>query len=245
MQHVWAGVGDRVTRLELPDPETSVVPGVLWGRPEVPLTPAYWAVRCRWGDGEGRFVTQGGSLLEEVAFCLLGGFGITYEVNAAAFAHLKDLGAFEEKAAPSETWFLQQLSSPLQVGARRIRYRFPRQRSRRLARMAAQLADLRTDGLDAITLRDRLLAVEGVGPKTASWIVRNLLGSDEVAILDIHILRACRAMEVFPARVRLPRDYDALEQRFLAFARAIDVRASVLDAVMWIEMRQGGLAGTH
>ena len=245
MQQVWAGVGDRVTRLELPDPETTVVPGVLWGRPEEPLTPAYWAVRCRWGDGEGRFVARGGSLLEEVAFCLLGGFGITYEVNAAAFARLRDLGAFEQKVTPDETWFLEQLAAPLDVGPRKIRYRFPQQRSRRLAKMAAQLAGLQPDGLDAVSLRARLMAIEGVGPKTASWIVRNLLGSDEVAILDIHILRACRAMEVFPAQVRLPRDYDALERRFLDFAKAIDVRASVLDAVMWMEMRQGVLVASH
>jgi N-glycosylase/DNA lyase len=242
MQQVWAGVGDRVTRLELPDPETPVVPGVLWGRPEAPLTPAYWAVRCRWSDGEDRFVARNGSLREEVGFCLLGGFGITYEVNAAAFARLKAHGAFNPGTVPSEAWFLQLLTEPLQVGVRRVRYRFPRQRSRRLARAAAQLADFSLEGLSEIALRDRLMTLEGVGPKTASWIVRNLLGSDQVAILDIHILRACRAMAVFPAQVRLPRDYAALESRLLAFARAIDVRASVLDAVMWIEMRQGGLA---
>ena len=239
MQHVWAGVGDRVARLELPEANTMVVPGVRWGRPEVPLTPAYWAVRCKWGEAESNFVTQTGSLLEEVAFCLLGGFGITYEINAAAFDRLKSEGAFDRRKMPDETWFLDQLIRPLKIGARSVRYRFPRQRARRLAQMSGRLAAIDVDRLDALQLRDRLLALEGVGPKTASWIVRNLLGSDEVAILDVHILRACRAMAVFPAKISLPRDYTALEKRFLAFADAIDVRASVLDAVMWVEMRQG------
>jgi len=101
MQLVWAGVGDNVTRLELPDPDECVLPGVRWGRPDEPMTPAYWAVRCRWGEaGEADFVTRTGSLVEEVAFCLLGGFGITYEVNAAAFDRLKAAGAFNRNCAP-------------------------------------------------------------------------------------------------------------------------------------------------
>ena len=176
---------------------------------------------------------------------MLGGFGITYEVNAAAFARLKSQGAFEPGAAPSEGWLLDELMRPLSVGGRAIRYRFPRQRARRLACMSQGLAGFDLNGLNALALRERLLSLDGIGPKTASWIVRNLLGSDEVAILDIHILRACRAMAVFPTKVSLPKDYDVLERRFLDFARALNVRASVLDAVMWLEMRQGGATAVH
>lgn len=77
------------------------------------------------------------------------------------------------------------------------------------------------------------------GPKTASWIVRNLRGSDEVAILDVHVIRACRAMNLFPDVVSLPRDYDGLEARFLSFADRIGVKPSLLDAVMWTEVRGG------
>jgi thermostable 8-oxoguanine DNA glycosylase len=86
-------------------------------------------------------------------------------------------------------------------------------------------------------MRQLLLSIEGIGPKTASWIVRNVMGSDDVAIIDIHILRACTGMGVFPSDIRLPRDYEPLERRFIAFSNAIDVRPSVLDAVMWSEMR--------
>jgi endonuclease III len=46
-------------------------------------------------------------------------------------------------------------------------------------------------------MRQLLLSIEGIGPKTASWIVRNVMGSDDVAIIDIHILRACTGMGVF------------------------------------------------
>ncbi len=42
---------------------------------------------------------------------------------------------------------------------------------------------------------------------------------------------------LFPENYRLPRDYETLEQRFLAFANALSVRTAVLDAIMWREMR--------
>ena len=242
MQLVWAGVGDKVARIEIPDPDETVMAGVTWGRPENPMTPAYWSIRCRWSDDVAAavdFTTRTGSLVEETAFCLLGGFGIAYEINAAAFDRLKGEGAFEPGAVPTEPWLLAQLMEPLNIGSRRVRYRFPRQRARRLAAMRASLQGIELCNLSALGLRERLLAIDGVGPKTASWIVRNLLGSDDVAILDIHVLRACSAMKVFPERVNLPKDYQVLEKRFLDFATAIQVRASVLDAVMWTEMRAG------
>jgi thermostable 8-oxoguanine DNA glycosylase len=240
MQQVWTGSGDKVVRLRLPDPDETVLPGVCWGRPDRPLTPAYWAVRCQ-GDmlEERSFVSRSGSLVEEVAFCILGGFGITYEINAAAFDKLKTLGAFVDDADHSENWIYDQLCEPLQVGGRAIRYRFPRQRARRLHAMRAGLDGVDCVTMSALDLRRKLLELEGVGPKTASWIVRNLLGTDEVAILDVHVLRACKAMQLFPDAVSLPRDYVPLEKRFLAFASAIAVRASILDMVMWAEMRRG------
>lgn len=240
MQLVWAGAGDGAHRIVLPDPDEPVFGCVPWGRPEEPMTPAYWAVRCGWEDArQPAFVSEGGSLIEEAAFCLLGGFGITYEVNAAAFQRLKRDGAFEPGARPGEAELLALLLEPLDVAGRRVRYRFPNQRARRLASMITSLDDIDVAGFSALELRDFLLELEGIGPKTASWIVRNIFGSDEVAILDIHVIRACVAMQIFPEDVALPKDYEFLERLFLEFASAIQVRASVLDAVMWTEMRVG------
>ena len=45
-------------------------------------------------------------------------------------------------------------------------------------------------------------------------------------------------MNLFPSGSRLPRDYAKLEERFIAFANAIEVRPSLLDAVIWREMRR-------
>jgi len=102
------------------------------------------------------------------------------------------------------------------------------------------LATTPLDLQDAITFRDDLQKISGIGPKTASWITRNWLNSDDVAIIDIHILRAGWAINLFDKKIRLPRDYFSLEKKFLKLAEAIDVRASILDAVIWSDMRTFG-----
>ena len=238
-QEAWAGHGASARLVRLPPHDAEVMPGVLWGSPEYFNTPAYWAIRCQWEEQNPDFVTGHRNILREVTFCLLGGFGIKYEINAAAFRRLDQNGFFlADPTRHSEDTVRNWLLEPLNVQGRRIRYRFPNQRARRLARMRKQLNDDRLTGLSAPALRMSLMEVEGIGPKTASWIVRNCLGSDEVAIIDVHLVRACQQMQSFPKELSLPRDYRALEQKFLCFSEALRVRPSVLDAVIWSEVRK-------
>jgi len=58
-----------------------------------------------------------------------------------------------------------------------------------------------------------------------------------VAIIDVHITRACRIMTVFPMRLDPARHYFELERRFLSFCSASGTPASAMDAVMWGTMR--------
>jgi thermostable 8-oxoguanine DNA glycosylase len=189
------------------------------------------------GDEADDYVSPPGTpLLEDVVFCLLGGHGIRMEVNRAAWAHLREHGLFERPdvgAAKIEAW----LREPLELDGRRIHYRFPRQRAERIARALVELGDYQADRLDPLRLRKKLMDLPGIGPKTASWIVRNWAGSDAVAILDVHVLRAGRIMGLFPENLKLPRDYEKLERSFLEFSNALGVRPSLLDAIIWREMR--------
>ena len=91
---------------------------------------------------------------------------------------------------------------------------------------------------DGRELRSQLVEITGIGPKTGSWIVRNHLGSDDVAILDVHITRASIAAGVFPETADPTRNYFKLEVRFLEFCAAIDEPASRVDAIMWDYMRR-------
>lgn len=238
MQHVWVGCGQEAQQLTLPEPTQEVFPGVPWGCASSPFSPAYWIARCSWPlEDASDFVTKDGSLTEELGFCLLGGFGIRYEVNTAAFERLREKGVFSLECDFAMSEIEDLLLTPLMVDGRNVRYRFPRQRARRLWKMREVLRASTISLDDPLSLRDELMELEGVGPKTASWVVRNLLGSDQVAILDVHIIRVCQRLGLFPRNVTLPRDYRKLEEIFLDFASVAGVSSAQLDATIWAEAR--------
>lgn len=224
----------------LPPAADEVLPGIPWGRFEDALTPAFWAARVRLrSDTEGGWFRLGATLREEVAAALLCGYGVPAEIGMAAFARVRDSGLLGN---PETNELERALSSPFPLGAGTVRYRFARQKA---AYVAGALHRLEVDDVptDDRALRAYLTTLPGIGLKTASLITRNVLDSDKVAILDIHICRACAAVGVFPRAPNPQRAYVALEERFLAFAAALGVRSSRLDAVMWVDMRRMGGAG--
>jgi N-glycosylase/DNA lyase len=221
-----------------PPPDGEVIPGVKWGRPEWVPSAAYWAVMGALAREEDGFVSSESTLKEQVGFCLLGGFGITAEMNHAVYDRLEREGVFLPGSVTSAAVIKRLLKEPVEVNGRMIRYRFPNQRSGRVAGAMRLLEEAPPIPDDPRSFRNALMTIPGIGPKTASWITRNWLGSDEVAILDIHIIRAGRMIGLFDRRQRVERDYEAMEARFLAFAFAIEVRPSILDAVMWKSMRK-------
>jgi thermostable 8-oxoguanine DNA glycosylase len=220
-------------------PDDEIVPGVLFGSPEWVPTPAFWAALAdQEGEDADDYVSLPGTpLAEDLAFCLLGGYGIKMELNRAAWEKLNDAGVFQADPVPSRNKLEKLLSEPLNVNGRLQRYRFPRQRADRLFTALTSIKKSPPPTDSPIRFRDSLMTLPGIGPKTASWIVRNWSGSDEVAILDVHVLRAGTIMGLFPENYRLPKDYVALERRFLDFAKALSIPASVLDALIWREMR--------
>lgn len=234
MQAFHIAVGDGIERVVLPAADAEWAAGSRWGDAAVLLTPSWIAKQAhmRWRQGayDGHFGRQVTSLRDEVVFCLLSGFGIRAEVARAAYHKLRDVGALVE--TPAAGRIREVLEQPLDVAGRKVRYRFPRVRAEYLQGALRILSSL-APAQDGITLRRQLLQIKGIGPKTASFIVRNHLLSDEVAILDVHLIRAGQIARIFPRHQRLPSDYMALEARFLAFATACGVPASILDIAIW------------
>ncbi len=238
MQQVIADVCGRFEVLELPRAEAEVWPGLEWGRFDQPLTPAFWASQAWAAQPERDENYQlGKSLAEEVIYCILGGHGAPAEVGLAASRRV--CAALPNATLPvlSVSVLDELLREPLIVNGKKVRYRFAAQRARYLAGAMELLGDIVEVDLSDLALREALCGLPGVGPKTASWIVRNRRGSDSVAILDIHIVRACAAMGVFPDNANPARGYAKLEERFLTFCHATESRASAMDAVMWSTMR--------
>jgi len=237
MQRAYVMLESMAISVDLQPAEAEVMPGVHWGLVEAFPTPAYWAFQVMARRIEARSIKYrlGATLREEVGACLLGGHGIPARVGLLAFEHLKAKGAFAD-TTPDEATLHSWLSEPMQVDGRQIRYRFAAQKARYLAAALSQLSSEPSPHQSGRALRDWLTRIPGIGYKTASWVARNWLDADDVAILDIHILRAGVFAKFLDPELTVERDYLALEQQFLNFSRALGVRPSELDAVIWYEM---------
>lgn len=232
----WRAGG--VERLELPAACVEVVPGVRWGRFEEFFTPAFWVARS-WIDGsDGGYndYSLGRSIREEVAACLLGGHGMPAEVGVAAFQRLRDWGMLDGRS-PEED-IENALREPLCIEGRSVRYRFPRTKGRFVAKAMHRLNVEEAPGRSGVAVRNWLMSFDGIGPKTASWITRNALHSDDVAILDIHIVRAGLLMGLFSAKHSVARNYFEMEASLVGFAKRIELRLSRLDSMIWCYMRR-------
>lgn len=239
-QKIIAKLNGIVQTLTLPVPEEEVSSGVRWGHYSALFTPAYWKTLC-WLEQENdhhKSHRLGRNLTEEISACLLGGYGIPAEVGLAAFHLVRDSGLLLTTPSPDDV--LKVLSLPLKVGGKMIHYRFARQKSKYLSNALNLLATSSPPIYNALKFRSWLLEFDGIGYKTASWITRNWLDSDHVAIIDIHIQRAGLLMSLYNSRQIPSKDYITMEEKFLNFANKIEVRASQLDALIWQEMKSAG-----
>ena len=240
-QEIIAKFSGTAERLVLPSPQEFVMDGVRWGSHYALFTPAFWAALA-WLDKveiEPASYRMGDTLEEEVAACLLGGYGIPAEVGWAAFYRIREAGLLDG-SGPSDQLLRNALTEPLDVGGRKVRYRFAGQKAKYLSAALAKLREAAPPTHDDLALRGWLMGLDGIGPKTASWITRNWLGSDNVAIIDIHIHRAGMLMRLYDDRESPARDYFGMERKFLDFAARINVKASILDALIWRQMKDAG-----
>ena len=240
MQRMYAVLDGTVCHLRFPHPDSDLLPGVPWGSFDQLLTPAYWKGQAWQHERLGTYddFRLGRSLTEELAACLLGGYGMPAELGVAAYRRVRDRGFLV--TVPTAAALERTLSEPFVMPRGMPRhYRFPRQKARYLA--ACLDAIQRVDPPRSnVALRNLLMDLPGVGPKTASWIVRNHRGADSVAIIDTHVLRAGRHVGLFPVSWQPQRHYARLESAFVEFAAALGVRTSLLDALIWDYMRRLG-----
>jgi N-glycosylase/DNA lyase len=230
--------GESLIEREVPFPDATVAPGVHWGRPDVLFTPAYWMTQYWMQEDAFNLYRHrlGETFEEEVVACLLGGHGIPAEIGIHAFHRLRDRGLIN--SSTSDTMEIaENLREPMQIRGRNVRYRFWSQKAKYIASALKYLRQEQLPMNAPVLLRNALMKLPGIGPKTASWAVRNWLGSDEVAILDIHVIRAGVLMKIFSPKDRPERNYLDMERRFLDLATALNAKAGNLDALIWQQMR--------
>lgn len=239
-QTVFGLKSGEAVSFSIPDPEEIVMDSVPWGRHEAFFTPAYWASQTVMADFRHADHRLGTTLHEETAACILGGHGIPAEIGLAAFTHLRSIGLLNEGSTPSERELHEALAQPFRQGNRLVRYRFAAQKASYLAPVLKALSCDGPPRHDDLAFRDWFLTFKGIGPKTASWIARNWLGSDQVAILDIHLHRAGLIARIFSPKHTIQRHYFEMERQFIRFAKALNVAPSHLDAVIWFQMKEAG-----
>jgi N-glycosylase/DNA lyase len=238
-QSAFVENGKCLIRLEIPNENEQILPGVKWGKAIAFPTVAYWYYKIianRLANKSMKY-RLGNNLVEEVAACLLGGHGILAATGNAAFKHMKDKGAFTGDI-PSEDILFGWLSEPIFNGKKYIKYRFAKQKSSYLYHALCKFKNEAAPTQSGKELRDWLTDIKGVGLKTASWVARNWLDADDIAILDIHIYRAGILGGFFDESMKVEKNYLEMENIFLTLAEAMEVRASELDALIWFEMQQ-------
>jgi N-glycosylase/DNA lyase len=178
----------------------------------------------------------GKTIIEEVVACILGGYGMPSELGLLAFKRLRDYSLIESSASFKQ--INEALKEPFQMEDGSCKgYRFYNQKAYYIHSFIIR------DDLDSIPchldveLRQWLLTVAGIGLKTASWITRNWLQSENVAILDIHILRAGKLAGFFKETENVSRNYFAMEESYLSFCKGLNVLPSNMDAVIWHYMK--------
>jgi thermostable 8-oxoguanine DNA glycosylase len=197
-----------------------------------------------------RAVAEEQELRRELLFCLLGGHGITFELNRSALSAVEELDVFAPSAGPTLHDDIVALLEEPRFEPRRIdgsgrRYRFPRRKAALIcaARDWVLMAGSLSDQLDSrASERDRrswLVGCPGLGAKSASWLLRNTGWASQLAILDVHVLRAMTSAGVIKD-ARLPDEYEEIERRFLEWCQRIGAAPGVFDLFLW-EWQRGSL----
>lgn len=227
--------------IQIPYENEFIDKDIQWGKNEELFTPSFWYTQTIMNEITNNEILNyqigTGSLIEETIACLIGGYGIPSEIGNAKFrqiqVHLNEL-----LILPNLEKIESIMSKPLINNKKQeIKYRFIKQKSRYIFDALLKLKKIEETNFSDLELRNELLKINGIGPKTASWIVRNYRKSDCVAIIDIHIHRAGLLAGFFNIKDNLQKDYFKMEKKFLNFCNNINLSAAKVDAVIWRTMK--------
>ena len=181
----------------------------------------------------------------ELLFCLMGGFSVTYEHGRSAAEVICRLRPFSEEWEDEDlfnaisTALMQPQFGPAKADGTPRRFRFPLQKASTIVKARNWLHSngpiqerLVESGSDKE--RRRFLSdCPGIGLKTASWLLRNLGMGAELATIDVHVLRALAEAARIPKNVQMPRDYELVEEAFLEWCNELNASPAAFDLFLW------------
>lgn len=196
-------------------------------------------------------------LWEELAACILGS-RVSHAVTYAAVGALRHANLVRprisargrnydqyERACVIE---LQRSVHIDELTGRALRYPYPALRANHLRRSAEVV--LRGDGSIGAMIQGFLSVYEarahlasmlpGLGPKQASLFLRNIGYADDLAVLDVHVLRYLEWVGLNAPGVSYPRglsEYEQIEDVFREHAKCMGYSVGHLDYAVWVVSR--------
>jgi N-glycosylase/DNA lyase len=183
------------------------------------------------------------SLWFELVACLLGS-GVAFEHAQSVVKDLDDRGYLK-------------LSGPLnfcefEMNIHRVllerKYRFPKIRAEYLRKTAETIygagftiTELLSSCENINEARNIIMVhSKGIGPKQSSMFLRNIGYSDDLAILDSHVLKYMFSIGLLDSLIKTVSNmsfYRKLEERLKEYSIGLQVRLSSLDTAIWVVMR--------
>lgn len=197
-------------------------------------------------------------LVEEFFFVILGGFGISYELNKSAHLLLskkgflnKELYIDEENLREVYILLREELGKP-QFEPRTNnnelrRYRFIETKPKTITHAGNWLWRECNWNLEQmlnkkeIDLRAWLCTCPGIGLKSASWYLRNVGYNYDLAVLDVHVLRFLSYFGIEVPKTINDNTYLYLESLLRTACNNIGISLGSMDYLLWILARNGYL----
>lgn len=190
-------------------------------------------------------------LLFELILAILGSQN-RYEVALRFSEEIRDYKLLENNHSMKIELLTEKiqtiLSMALEIEGTSIKYRFPNSKAKFIAhnllylQLYGGLKSLLSQTEDIAQLRAFFVKeIKGIGPKQSSHFLRNVGYSNEVAVLDIHILRYMQIQgiieETYIKAIGTLKEYEKLESLLIDFLRYMKYPIGLIDQAIWIVMR--------
>jgi N-glycosylase/DNA lyase len=191
----------------------------------------------------------------ELVACILGS-QTKYELAQAFTKHLRNSHILDFETMKNDYYCFEKtlfeaLSQKIVFSVNDLmvnqKYRYPRSKANYIRRTGeriyenSSIKDMLIEYKDPFNTRSLLISkTVGIGPKQASLFLRNIGYSDNLAILDVHVLRYMSLMNLFSYSVKntgISSIYQQLENVLRKYAEYLNTKLSNLDLAIWIVMR--------
>lgn len=137
---------------------------------------------------------------------------------------------------------------PLTLSGHKRKYRFPKLKANHIRRTAEaiykpgkSIKQILLSCKNSHKARIRIISrAVGIGPKQASLFLRNIVYVDNLAILDVHILKYMFFLKLIPEVIKSIENlttYEKIEKKLQAYAEKLKIKLSCLDTAIWVVMR--------